>query len=132
MANVNTSTSNFAEAVKHMLDNYMVKDVVPSMERAIKEVGKEGAKRLKANSPVGATGKYAKGWSFKIEDSGRLLVGGTIYGKSGTYQLAHLLAKPHLMRNGQMSTPNHDIQSVEAWTIAETFDRFYRYMGDAK
>ena len=130
---VNSSKFNFKESVDIMLRHYMEDDVVPTMERAIKEVGRESVKRLKEGAKkFEKTGKYGKGWAFKAENYGRFRNGGVVYGKSGTYQLAHLINNEHATRNGGKYNPDArhaHIKPVEDWAVKEVFDRFVHYMG---
>lgn len=123
MAVINSSKFNFSENIKQMLDHYLIDDVVPAMYEAIDEVSKEAVRKLKAESPRGATGNYAKGWTRKM-DGKRIYVGATVYGKSGTYQLAHLLEHGHARRGGgrDVSAIVH-IAPVEDWAVKEAFDR---------
>lgn len=123
--------SNFQTTVEKTLQNFMTDDVVPNMERAIKEAGRTAAKKLKTNSPQGTTGKYAKGWTFKAKKE-RLTVEGVVYGKSGTYQLAHLINNSHAKRNGERWTPPARLQHiapVEKEAVEEVTNNFIRYMG---
>lgn len=122
MAVINSSKFNFSENIKQMLDHYLIDDVVPAMYEAIDEVSKEAVRKLKAESPRGATGKYAKGWTRKM-DSKRIQVGATVYGKSGTYQLAHLLEHGHAKRGGGRVKSLVHIAPVEDWAVKEAFDR---------
>lgn len=122
MAVINSSKFNFSENIKQMLDHYLIDDVVPAMYEAIDEVSKEAVRKLKAESPRGATGKYAKGWTRKM-DGQRIGVGATVYGKSGTYQLAHLLEHGHAKRGGGRVKSLVHIAPVEDWAVKEAFDR---------
>lgn len=127
MAKVNSSTFNFAEITKHILDNYN-NDVFYEVSEAIDEVSKEAVTRLKKESRAEfGKGEYAKGWARKME-KGRLRVTAIVYGKKPTYQLAHLLEKGHVTRNGTgrtyRPTPAHPhIQQVSDWSQDEALDR---------
>ncbi len=121
---INSSRFNFADYISQMLQDYGV-EVVKAMTLSIDEVAKESVKRLKDDSPKGNTGKYARGWAVKFE-RGALRAGATIYGKTGTYQLAHLLEKGHAKRNGQRSRAFVHIAPVEQWAINEVHDRTVR------
>lgn len=127
---VNSSRFNFAELVEKYMTNtlQMYKDgVLETMEKTIDEVAKEAARKLKNESPKGATGKYAKGWAMK-RDKGRLKYGVIVYGKDGTYQLAHLLEKGHANRGGGRTGPIEHIAPVEEWAIDEAENRFINKM----
>lgn len=122
MAVVNSSRFNFAENIKQALDHYMIDGVLPAVYESIDEVSKEAVRKLKKESPKGATGKYKKGWTRKF-DKQRIRVGATVYGKSGTYQLAHLLEHGHAKRGGGRTKPIEHIAPVEDWAVKEVFDR---------
>lgn len=132
---VNSSKMNFQEVVNDLLQDYYREGVVEVMTEVIPEVAKEAAKKLQQTSPKGVTGKYAKGWTSSVE-KGRLRVGATVYGKSGTYQLAHLLEHGHATRNGTgrvyEDTPAHPhIADVEKWAVNEAYERIYHRLETA-
>ena len=122
MAVVHSSKMNFAEVVQDMLLKQYYPNVVETTTEVIDEVSKEAVKKLKQDSPKGAKGKYAKGWARKVE-TGRLTVGATVYGKHGTYQLAHLLEHGHAQRGGGRTAPVVHIGPVEQWAIDEAYER---------
>lgn len=99
---VNSSRMNFAEIVQEYITDYR-QDVLSTMYETIDEVSKETVKDLKDISKKTFKSKkkkaYWKGWTRKVEQ-GRTSVGATIYGKSGTYQLAHLLEYGHAKAGG--------------------------------
>lgn len=124
---VNSSRMNFKEVVDQYLNRYQA-DVWNALYKSIEEVSKETVARLKSDSKAKfGNGKYAKGWTRKVEN-GRTQVGATVYGKTGTYQLAHLLENGHVTRNGSgrkfNDTPAHvHIAPVAEWAIDEAIDR---------
>jgi hypothetical protein len=125
MAVVNSSKMNFAEVVRDMLEKQYYPQVVEVTTQVIGEVAKESVKKLKQGSPQGKSGKYAKGWTSKVE-TGRLTTGATVYGKHGTYQLAHLLENGHARRGGGRNVDGiTHIKPVEEWAIEETYQRIY-------
>lgn len=131
MAVVHSSKMNFAEVVQDMLLKQYYPNVVETTTEVIDEVSKEAVKKLKQNSPKGAKGKYAKGWTRKVE-TGRLTVGATVYGKHGTYQLAHLLEHGHAKRGGGRTESLVHIAPVEQWAIDEAYERImHRLEGQA-
>jgi hypothetical protein len=109
------------KAVKDILSQYG-EVAIEATKEAVAEVAKESAKKLKSSSPRGRTGKYAKGWTSKVE-TGRVSASATVYGKSGTYQLAHLLEHGHAKRGGGRTTPIQHIEPVEQWAVEEALQR---------
>lgn len=125
MAVVSSSRFNVKEdiewAMKKFLENYNGA-VIEEVTEVIPQVAKEAVKKLKAKSPKGETGKYSKGWTYKV-NTGRLTTGATIYGKTGTYQLAHLLEYGHAKRGGGRTAAIEHIKPVEEWAIDEIMNR---------
>ena len=121
---INSSRINSKEsidwAIKKYLEDYNA-DVIAEVTKVVPEVAKEAVTKLKQTSPKD-TGKYAKGWTMQV-DKGRMNVGVVIYGKTGTYQLAHLLEHEHAKRNGGRSKPIEHIKPVEEWLNNEIIDR---------
>lgn len=118
---INSSKFDFREVVQKYLEEQRY-EVIEAMSEAIDEVAKESVKKLKAESPRGATNTYYKGWTYKIE-KGRLQHGSVVYGKTGTYQLAHLLEYGHAKRGGGRTNAYEHIKPVEEWAIDEVIDR---------
>lgn len=115
---------NLTLDVKNILKDYS-EDTIETTKKVVADVAKETAKRLRSTSPQ-RTGKYAKGWSSKVETT-RLTVNATVYGTSGTYQLAHLLEHGHATRNGTgrifMPTPAHPhIADAEEWANQKAYN----------
>ena len=129
MAVVSTSKFNFKETMDQFLREYYINawDVVGD---TINEVGKEAAKKLRSTSP--GKGNYKKGWAYKAAKEGRAYrnAGGVVYGKSGTYQLAHLLENSHAKRGGGRTSPGDGqvvhIAPVEQWAIDEAQERIIK------
>lgn len=127
---INSSKFNSKEslewAVQKYMENYRT-EVIEAVTEVVPEVAKEAVQKLKKASPRRpGGGKYAKGWTYQV-DKGRLSVGATIYGKSGTYQLAHLLEFGHARRGGGRdvppSPPGGHIKPVEEWVNDEIVNR---------
>ncbi|MBR3236970.1 MAG: HK97 gp10 family phage protein [Oscillospiraceae bacterium] len=119
----NTSSFNFAENVNELLQ-YATVSAQFKLDEAIREVARESVKKLKSSSPGK---KYPKGWAVKYE-KGRFKVGATVYGKHGTYQIAHLLEHGHAKRNGGRTAPIVHIAPVEQWAQDEVQERFVQKM----
>ena len=112
---------NLDKAVNDILSEFST-DVTKAAQEAVTEVSKEAVKKLKQTAPKGKTGKYSRGWTSKVEKTATTAES-TIYGKSGTYQLAHLLEHGHARRGGGRTAPIVHIKPVEEWAIAEVEKR---------
>lgn len=111
---------NLDKAVNDILQDFST-DVSKAAQEAVTEVVSESVKKLKQSGPK-KSGKYAKGWTSKIEKTAAT-VDAVIYGKSGTYQLAHLLENGHAKRGGGRVDGIVHIKPVEEWAIAEVETR---------
>ena len=108
-------------AVKDILQDYSV-EVSKAAAEAVQEVAKEATKKLRQTSPK-RKGRYAKGWTGKVEKTATT-VDATVYGKTGTYQLAHLLEHGHARRGGGRNVGGIEhIKPVEEWAIKEVEKR---------
>ena len=112
---------NFEKADRDILQDYSV-EVAKAAEEAITEVTKEATKKLRQASPK-RKGRYAKGWTGKVEKT-TTTVDATVYGKTGTYQIAHLLEHGHARRGGGRKVDGIEhIKPVEDWAISEVEKR---------
>ena len=112
---------NLEKAVKDILQDYSV-EVAKAAEEAVTEVSKEATKKLRQASPK-RKGRYAKGWTGKVEKTATT-VDATVYGKTGTYQIAHLLEHGHARRGGGRNVGGIEhIKPVEEWAIKEVEKR---------
>lgn len=120
------SKFDFAKVIQDYLRVYDGA-AVEVLTETITEVARESVKKLKAESPKGATGDYAKNWRYTVE-RGRLRVGATVYGDKPTYSLAHLLEHGHAKRGGGRVAPIVHIAPVEEWATDEVVDRYVTKM----
>lgn len=96
--------------------------------KVLAETGREASKKLRNVSkqmfkPTGRyDNDYNKGWASK-SDKGRLTFTSVIYGKSGTYQLAHLLENGHAKRGGGRVEGKAHIKPVEEWATETAYQR---------
>lgn len=126
MALRSTSAFDFSNVVKEYLRAYE-NLTAQALTTVIPQVAKESAKQLRSVSPRGATGKYARNWTYKVE-TGRIHNGAVVYGNKPTYRLAHLLEHGHASRNGKRVNAIPHIKDVEEWAIDEAVNRFIDYM----
>lgn len=117
---------NLQKEVDKILTQYEA-EVREALKEVVPAVAKEAAKKLRKESPK-KTGEYAKGWTAKVE-TGRVTSSAVVYGKKGTYPLAHLLEHGHAKRNGGRVAPIAHIKPVEEWTIQELQDRVKEAIG---
>lgn len=108
-------------AVKGILEisdilNEYSNDIQEAITEEAQSVAKEAVSELKNTSPK-RTGDYRKGWRTKtIKGKGFVT---SIVHNATDYQLTHLLEKPHLKRNGGITTPKVHIAPVEEKAVKE-------------
>ena len=95
-----------AREIEGCLKEYS-EDVEVALEKTKQELGRTAVKRLKDTSPVGARGRYAKGW--RVKKSGKKRI---VHNKTD-YQLTHLLEKGHAKVGGGRVDAIVHIEPVE-------------------
>ena len=113
------ATESVSVQMGKILDRYSEK-VQQVTNSAIDSVSKESADKIRNNSRV-KTGSYARGWAVKKSTNGKIR--GAIVHNKTAYQLTHLLANGHVIRNGvgtygRAPAIKH-IAPVEAWAAEE-------------
>lgn len=98
-------------------------DVEKAIDEAKKEVAEKAVETLKATSPKGATGKYAKGWDAKDVNGKQV-----IYNKTD-YQLTHLLEYGHAKRNGGRVAGKPHIRPVEEQSANDYLEAVKKVIG---
>lgn len=101
--------------IKDILNDYS-DDIQDAIAEEVQNVAKKAQNELRNTSPK-KTGKYRKGWRVYTE-KGRGYIKCVVHNATD-YQLTHLLEKPHLLRNGRLSTPKVHIKPVEEAAIKE-------------
>ena len=101
--------------VVDILNDYS-RDIQKGIEEDGNQVAKNAVSELKNTSPK-RTGDYRKGWKKKKEEGFQSFT--YIIHNATNYQLTHLLEKPHLKRNGGLTTPKVHIAPVEQESIRE-------------
>lgn len=101
--------------VSAILEEYG-EEVAEHLDEVTKDIGKKGAKALRSSSSgsFGGSGKYARGWTYEVEE-GRLGTTVTIYNR--TPGLPHLLENGHAKRGGGRVPGRSHIAPVEAELI---------------
>lgn len=106
------SIDSFVNEIIQALDEFTT-EVEEGLEEAQEKAAKDGAKLLKATSPIGKTGKYGKGWKATKRGKGWVIHNAT------RYQLAHLLEKGHAKRGGGRVPGRVHIAPVEEQVIRQ-------------
>lgn len=101
--------------INDILDEYS-NDIQEGIQEDAIRVSKEAVSELKNTSPK-RTGDYRKGWRVQ-KDKGRGYISCIVHNATD-YQLTHLLEKPHLTRNGKLTTPKVHIAPVESKAIKD-------------
>lgn len=91
----------FANELEDLLKDYS-NEVIEEIELATKEAGDKLRDLVKSRAPVD-TGKYKRAITVTHSKSFKGLAGATIHVRSPHYRLAHLLERPHVLRNGGLS-----------------------------
>ena len=115
-----TPTDRLQAEVSAILEEYG-DEVAENLDEITKEVGKKGAKALRSSSKgsFGGSGKYARGWTYEVEES-RLNTTVTLYNR--TPGLPHLLEHGHAKRGGGRGAGRSHIAPVEAELI-ESYEK---------
>ena len=95
------------------------------LEVLTKDAARETRSELKASSPVGNRGSYARGWSNKAVKSGRYSIRQAVYNRTD-YQLTHLLENPHETGGGGSYPKNVDHTGIVARVEEQQTERYYR------
>lgn len=112
------SADRFAADVQKILSEYAgsVKENLDEVTKAVAKKGAQAVRRAAAGA-VGGSGKYARGWTSKVE-VGRLGVSGVIYNKT-TPGLPHLLEYGHANRGGGRTPGRPHIAPAEEQIVKE-------------
>jgi len=103
---------SLADEITSALKEYTT-EVEEGLEKSKETSAKNGAKLLKATSPKGKTGEYAKGWRARMDGKGWVIHNAT------RYQIAHLLEKGHAKTGGGRVPGIPHIAPAEEQTIKE-------------
>lgn len=122
-ANVTVTADQFSKTLRKMLQQYG-EDVFKLSEESAKTAARQSVKELKATSAVGATGRYARGWSHKALRGGVLSYTEIIYNRTD-YQLTHLLEHAHPTGYGGQYPKRRDHTGEIAKVEAEYNVKFY-------
>lgn len=96
-------------------------DVKTALEKASKEVMKEGTQKIKSTSPK-RTGKYAQGWRQRKNGDSIVIYNAN---KPG---LTHLLENGYTARNGKRVKPQPHIKKVQDFVEEEAERRIRKIL----
>ena len=101
---------DIASEITKALSEY-TSEVEAEMDMIKSDVADETVNMLKANSPMGRRGKYAKGWRMKKDGTGYYVYNAT------DYRLTHLLERGHAKANGGRTKAQSHIAQAEREAI---------------
>lgn len=121
---MNVKIENLASEIMKGLEEYsdMATDEV---KKEVRKTANSVKKEIEANAPVGATKKYSKSWSVKKERETSHSIELVVHSKN-RYQLAHLLEKGHVLRQGGRVSAKPHIAPAEAKGIRELEENIMR------
>lgn len=110
------------DQLAEILDGYS-KEVQEKADKQIRNVAAATANRLRHTSPVGRTGKYAKGWAYKRTKYGEIVV----YNATD-WQLTHLLEFGHALPQGGRARAFPHIAPAEEKAEEDLMNRIERVL----
>lgn len=122
MSNIKVPPQGFEKAVRQLLEKYG-DDAFDITTTCTKTAARQTVTDLKASSPVGKTGRYARGWSHKAQKGGATKYSETVYNRTD-YQLTHLLEKPHDTGRGGHYPSKRDHTGIIAKIEEEHVNKF--------
>lgn len=118
-----TTVETLAADIQKILDDYEG-EVTNLTKEVVRKIGNKGKQALKSESGIfGGTGKYASGWTSKVEET-RTGSKATLY-NAKVPGLPHLLEYGHAMRGGGRVSGRVHIKPVED-ELAKAFEQELR------
>ena len=106
-----STVDTLADDVKKIIEDYEG-EATNLTKEVVRKIGQKGVQALKSASGIfGGTGKYASGWSSRVEET-RMGATATLY-NAKVPGLPHLLEHGHAKRNGGRVSGRVHIKPVE-------------------
>ena len=117
-----STADTLAADVQKILDDY-AGDIELLNKETVKAIGQKGKQALQDSSKknFGGTGKYASGWSVKVEEKDRAFTKAILY-NAKVPGLPHLLEHGHAKRGGGRVSGKVHIQPIEE-ELAKAFEQ---------
>lgn len=121
---MNVKIENLASEIMKGLEEYydMATDEV---KKEVKKAGRNIRKDIQENAPVGETKKYSKSWSVKTMKETSNSIELVVHSRN-RYQLAHLLEKGHVLRQGGRVSAKPHIGPAEEKGVRELEENIMR------
>lgn len=95
------------------------------LKKEVRKTANSIKKDIQATAPVGETGKYSKSWSVRKEKESSNSIDLIVHSKN-RYQLAHLLEKGHVLRQGGRVSAKPHIGPAEEKGVRELEENIMR------
>lgn len=121
---MNVKIENMAEEIMKGLEEYsdMATDEV---KKEVRKTANNIKKDIQANAPLGETKKYSKSWSVKTMKETSNSIELVVHSRN-RYQLAHLLEKGHVLRQGGRVGAKPHIKPAEEKGVRELEENITR------
>lgn len=121
---MNVKIDDMAEEIMKGLKEYsdMADD---ELKKEVRKAANNIKKDIQSNAPVGATGRYSKSWAVKNVKETSSSIELVVHSKD-RYQLAHLLEKGHVLRQGGRVSARPHIAPAEERGIKDLQDNIMR------
>ena len=125
---MNVKIENLANEIMKGLEEYsdMATD---ELKKEVKKTATNIKKDIQANAPVGKSGKYSKSWSVKNMKESSQSIELVVHSRN-RYQLAHLLEKGHVLRQGGRVSAKPHIGPAEEKGVRELEENIMRKLQD--
>jgi hypothetical protein len=121
---MNVKIDNLASEIMKGLEDYS-KMASDELKSEVKKAAKNIKQDIKDTAPVGRTGRYAKSWTVKNNRETSNSIELIVHSRD-RYQLAHLLEKGHVLRQGGRVKAKPHIAPAEEKGVRELEENLIR------